>query len=303
MSKAELVKELRARTGAGMSDCIKALSESNDDIELAIEWLRKNGAIKAAKKAGAVASEGIVKAFANPEASKVVLIEVNCQTDFVSKNEQFVALVNKIGNYILANIDDEAEVETIKIDGKLLAELGDDLTAVIGEKISFRRARILKANSNQSIGYYTHMNERIASAILAEGHTADKTILKNVAMHIAAMSPKYLSMEEVDQEWLAKESEIVKEQIREEIEKISDEKAKENKLAHIDQAIKGRVNKNIQEVSLINQKFIINQNETVGQYLSANKLKPLIFVNLVLGEGIEKKTADFAAEVAEQMGK
>lgn len=303
MSKAELVKELRARTSAGMSDCIKALNESNDDIELAIEWLRKNGAIKAAKKAGAIASEGIVKAFANSEANKVVLIEVNCQTDFVSKNEQFIALVDKIGNYFLENIDDEAKIETIKIDNKSLVELGDELTAVIGEKISFRRAKILRANSDQSIGYYTHMNERIASAILAEGHAEDRTILKNVAMHIAAMSPKYLSINEVDQEWLAKESEIVKEQIKEEIDKISDEKTKESKLAHIDQAIKGRVNKNIQEVSLINQKFIINQNETVGQYLSANKLKPLIFVNLVLGEGIEKKNADFAAEVTEQMGK
>lgn len=300
MSRPELVKELRARTGAGMSDIIKALNETHDDVELAIEWLRKNGAIKAAKKASAIAAEGIARAFANEDSSKCVLIEVNCQTDFVAKNEKFNELVNKIGEYILNHVEDEEKIREVKIEGKSLTDLCDELTATIGEKIAFRRGKIIKAKKEESIGYYNHMNHRIATAILFEGH-ADHTVLKNVAMHIAAMAPKYISEQDVDHEWLEKERDVVKEQVRDEIDKITDEKAKQAKLAHIDKAIEGRINKNLQEICLVNQKYIIDQNKTVGQVLKDFNLKPLEFVNLVVGEGIEKKETDFAAEVAEQM--
>lgn len=297
MNKAELVKELRRITDAGMSDCIKALNESDNDIDKAIEWLRKNGAVKAAKKADAIAAEGIVEAFTNSK-DFVSIIEVNCQTDFVAKNDKFINFVNEIKESILST--KTTNVEELKVGDKLANDAAFDLTATIGEKINLRRVESLTANSNQTIGFYTHMNNRVATAILVDG-TCDETILKNVCMHIAAMNPRYLSSDDVDQAYLDSERKFMVEQFQEELKAITNEKEKEQKMKREDLIVEGKLKKLLDEVCLLNQKFVMDNSITVAQYLESNKVKPVKMLNIVLGEGIEKKEVSFAEEVAQQM--
>lgn len=289
-SKAELVKQLRALTNAGMTDCIKALNESNDDLDLAIEWLRKNGAIKAAKKAGAIAAEGLTLAKLDNEQKLAAVIEVNCQTDFVAKNEQFIKLTNDMLSAVMSNPNVE-DYSSLEINGTSFTAAGESLTATIGEKISFRRAKVLTANANQTLGVYTHMNNRVATAILVDGNVT-KEVVSNVAMHIAAMNPKYLTESDVDQEWLTKEKEIILEQSQQESNKPAE---------FLNRIVEGRVKKLISEVCLTSQAYVKDPSMTVEQYLSSNGAKPIAMINFVLGEGIQKKESDFAAEVAEQM--
>ncbi|MDE5651667.1 MAG: translation elongation factor Ts [Ureaplasma sp.] len=288
-SKAELVKQLRAITFAGMTDCMKALNETNDNLDLAVEWLRKNGAIKAAKKAGAIAAEGLTLAKFNNNKTSSCVIEVNCQTDFVAKNEQFVKLTNDMLNAILES--NSTNVENLKINGKTFEEASQELTAIIGEKIGFRRAEILTANANQTIGIYTHMNNRVATSILVEGKVSDE-VVTNVAMHIAAMNPKYVNESEVDQNWLNKEKEIIFEQTKQESNKPAE---------FLGKIVDGRVNKLLKEICLVSQPYVKDPSMTVEQYLASNNAKAIKMINFVLGDGIEKKESDFAAEVAEQM--
>ncbi len=288
-SKAELVKQLRAITFAGMTDCMKALNETNDDLDLAVEWLRKNGAIKAAKKANAIAAEGLTLAKFNNNKTLACVIEVNCQTDFVAKNEQFVKLTNDMLNVILES--GSTNIENLKINGKSFEEASQELTAIIGEKIGFRRAEILKATDNQTIGIYTHMNNRVATAILVDGKVSDE-VVTNIAMHIAAMNPKYVNESEVDQNWLNKEKEIILEQTKQESNK---------PVEFLTKIVDGRVNKLLKEICLVSQPYVKDPSLTVEQYLSNNGAKAIKMINFVLGDGIEKKESDFAAEVAEQM--
>lgn len=289
-NKAELIKQLRAVTSAGMSDCIKALSESQDNLELAIEWLRKNGAIKAAKKADAIAAEGLTIAKLSSDKKLAVAIEVNCQTDFVAKNEQFIDLTDKMLNAILNNpkVDN---YEALQIDGQTFLEASQGLTATIGEKISFRRAKALFASDNQTLGVYTHMNNRVATAILINGKV-DEEVATNVAMHIAAMNPKYVTEKEVDQEWLNKEKEIILEQTKQESNK---------PVEFLSKIVDGRINKLLKEVCLVSQPYVKDPSMTIEQYLSSKSASADKMINFVLGEGIQKKESDFAAEVAEQM--
>lgn len=288
-SKAELVKQLRAITFAGMTDCMKALNETNDDLDLAVEWLRKNGAIKAAKKANAIAAEGLTLAKFNNNKTLSCVIEVNCQTDFVAKNEQFVKLTNDMLNVILES--GSTNIENLKINGKSFEEASQELTAIIGEKIGFRRAEILKATDNQTIGIYTHMNNRVATAILVDGKVSYE-VVTNIAMHIAAMNPKYVNESEVDQNWLNKEKEIILEQTKQESNK---------PVEFLTKIVDGRVNKLLKEICLVSQPYVKDPSLTVEQYLSNNGVKAIKMINFVLGDGIEKKESDFAAEVAEQM--
>ncbi|GAA5414714.1 translation elongation factor Ts [Ureaplasma ceti] len=291
-SKTELVKQLRAMTGAGMSDCMKALKESNDDVESAVEWLRKNGVAKAAKKANAIAAEGLALAKLSQCGCKAVVVEVNCQTDFVAKNENFVKYTNEIIDGALKEANSSEEIANLKINGVSLEDAAQDLTAKIGEKIAFRRGAILKANDNQTIGIYTHMNNRVATAVLLEGKV-DREVATNIAMHIAAMNPKYVNETEVDQEWLNKEREIIVEQT----------KAESNKPAEfLNKIVDGRVNKLLKEVCLVSQPYVKEPSMTVAEYLKSNGASAIKMINIVLGEGIEKKVSNFADEVAEQMG-
>lgn len=290
-SKTELVKQLRVMTNAGMSDCMKALNETNDDLDAAVEWLRRNGAVKAAKKANAIAAEGMVAARLSDNHKKAVVVEINCQTDFVAKNQQFIKFVNEVVDTIMINADKDNEIDKLSINGVNIMEAGQELTATIGEKIAFRRGAILEASDSETLGVYTHMNNRVATAILVKGNV-DQDVVNNVAMHIAAMNPKYVTEAEVDQAWLAKEREIILEQTKVEKSKPAE---------FLNKIVDGRVNKLLQEVCLVSQPYVKEPSMTVGEYLKQHGATALAMINFVLGEGIEKKTSNFADEVAEQM--
>lgn len=290
MTKSELVKELRKITNAGMSDCIKALNETGDSIEKAVEWLRKNGTIKAAKKADAIAAEGLVKSVL--ENNMVAIVEVNCQTDFVAKNDKFIKYTNDVLEEVIKTKN--TNVNELKINNQLINDVANELTAIIGEKIITRRAELLVATDSQTVGTYTHMNNRVSTGLLVEGK-CDPVILKNVCMHIAAMNPKYLSSADVSNEWLEKEKQLLIEQAQ------NNSQGKDPKF--MDKIIEGRINKLLDEVCLLKQKFVMDNSVTVEQYLKNNGVSAIKMLNVILGDGIEKKESNFADEVAEQMKK
>ena len=291
VNKAELVKQLRAMTNAGMTDCIKALNETNNNLDEAAQWLRKNGSIKAAKKANAIAAEGLCVAKLSSDNKKVAVVEVNCQTDFVAKNNEFINFTNTIVDTILNNASTNDDINNLSINNKNILVAGEDLTATIGEKIAFRRGKILIANDNQTIGFYTHMNNRIATAVLLE-NKVNNEVANNVAMHIAAMNPKYINDSEVDQKWLESEKEIILEQTKSQTDK---------PIEFLTKIVDGRVNKLLKEVCLVSQPYVREPGITISEYLKQNNTSVIAMVNFVLGEGIEKKESNFAEEVAQQM--
>ena len=293
VNKAELVKQLRAMTNAGMTDCIKALNETNNNLDEAAQWLRKNGSIKAAKKANAIAAEGLCVAKLSSDNKKVAVVEVNCQTDFVAKNNEFINFTNTIVDTILNKASTNNDINNLSINNKNILVAGEDLTATIGEKIAFRRGKILIANDNQTIGFYTHMNNRIATAVLLE-NKVNNEVANNVAMHIAAMNPKYINDSEVDQKWLESEKEIILEQTKSQTDK---------PIEFLTKIVDGRVNKLLKEVCLVSQPYVREPGITISEYLKQNNTSVIAMVNFVLGEGIEKKESNFAEEVAQQMSK
>lgn len=286
----EKVKELRNRTQAGFADCKKALEESCDDIEKAIQWLREKGISKAAKKASAIAAEG--QTLVVEDGDFAVILEVNSQTDFVAKNDEFIAFVNDIAKTILNNKSSK-NVELMKLsNGKTVEEMSIDLTAKIGEKISFRRSELLSKNSNQVFGIYQHSDNRKSSVVLIDGPIS-KDIAKEIAMHLTAMSPKFLNKNEIDSEWLENERKIL-------VQKTIDEgKPKE----FAEKIVNGRMNKITSEVCLEDQPFFKDPNITVGSYLKNNNGQLIKMIRYEVGEGIEKVVTDFAAEVQAQMKK
>lgn len=291
MTKAELVKELRIRTQASMSECIKALDASENDIEKAIVWLRENGAIKAANKLKNAATDGVV--LAKKINNKAILIEVNCQTDFVAKNENFLAYANQILEEALAKVENKEDFDKLIINGKPIAESGLDLTAYIGEKIVFRRGEILKANDDQTLGVYTHNNNRVAAIILVDGKVEDE-VVRNVAMHAAAMRPRYLNEKVVDKLWLAKEREIIVNQLEYE----------GKPAAFAAKIIDGRLNKILKENCLVDQSYFKQPELTIEKYLKNNNAVAVGYFSYEVGEGIEKAPQmSFADEVAAQMKK
>ncbi|AAF30927.1 translation elongation factor Ts [Ureaplasma parvum] len=291
MTKAELVKELRIRTQASMSECIKALDASENDIEKAIVWLRENGAIKAANKLKNAATDGVV--LAKKINNKAILIEVNCQTDFVAKNENFLAYANQILEEALAKVENKEDFDKLIINGKPIAESGLDLTAYIGEKIVFRRGEILKANDDQTLGVYTHNNNRVAAIILVDGKVEDE-VVRNVAMHAAAMRPRYLNEKVVDKLWLAKEREIIVNQLEHE----------GKPAAFAAKIIDGRLNKILKENCLVDQSYFKQPELTIEKYLKNNNAVAVGYFSYEVGEGIEKAPQmSFADEVAAQMKK
>ena len=289
-TKAELIKKLRTTTQAGMMDCQKALIENNNDFDLAVQWLREKGITKAIKKAGAIAAEGVTKAIV--EKNKAIIIEVNSQTDFVATNEKFIKLVDEMVNVIKKEAKADKDIAGLKVNGKLITEAGMDLTATIGEKIAFRRANILTATAKQTISSYTHANNRVSSIVLIEGKV-DAEVAKNVCMHIAAMSPKYLGEKDVDPTWLANEKKVLIEQTIAE--------GKDAKFA--DKIVIGRVNKLLKEICLVNQKYVKDSSLTVEQYVKNAGGVIIAMYRYEVGEGIERKCENFADEVAAQMAK
>lgn len=298
---AAMVKELREMTGAGMMDCKKALGETNGDMDAAVEFLRKSGAAKAEKKASRIAAEGICRV-AMAENKKAVVVEVNSETDFVAKNEVFQEFVQSVADTALvtglAGGTDGEDVETL-LDKDGLREVVVEKTAKIGEKLSVRRFIRVEGDCVVS---YLHGGGRIGvlvSAKCANVTDAVKEALQNIAMQVAALSPKFISQKDVDQDFLAKEKEIIMAQI----ENDPKEAAKPDKVK--EGMVMGRINKEMKEFCLLDQVYVKAEDgkQSVAKYLESVDKDLVIdkFVRFEVGEGMEKKNEDFAAEVAAQM--
>jgi elongation factor Ts len=281
---AALVKELRERTGAGMLDCKKALVETDGDVELAIENMRKSGQAKAAKKAGRIAAEGVI--LTSVSGGKATMLELNCETDFVARDEGFLAF----GKAVLAvateqGINDMDTLNATEIDGVSIATMRDNLVAKIGENIAPRR--VISVNGD-NLGAYVHGGRIGVIAILTGG---DEDLAKDIAMHVAAANPQYVKPGDVPAEVVEKEKEIQVEIA-----------VKEGKPAEIaEKMVMGRMKKFTGEVSLTGQPFIKEPKTSVGDLLKSNSADVVNFIRFEVGEGIEKKSEDFAAEVAAQM--
>ncbi|OOF71380.1 translation elongation factor Ts [Rodentibacter caecimuris] len=271
---AALVKELRDRTGAGMMECKKALVEANGDIELAIDNMRKSGQAKAAKKAGRVAAEGVILARVNNGYG--VLVEMNCETDFVAKDAGFLGLANEVADYAIANKGVTIEALQTQFEEKRAA-----LVAKIGENMTIRRVAALEG---ELVGSYLH-GAKIG--VLVAGK-ADDELLKKVAMHVAASRPEFVNPEDVPAEVVAKEREI---QVA-----IAMESGKPREIA--EKMVEGRMKKFTGEVSLTGQPFVMDPSKSVGEFLKESNASVSNFIRFEVGEGIEKVETDFAAEVA-----
>lgn len=279
---AKLVKELRDRTGLGMMECKKALEEANGDIELAIDNLRKSGQAKAAKKAGNIAADGAIVIAQN--AGKALLLEVNCQTDFVAKDESFTAFANKVAELALANTTtDVAEISALPYgDGANVEEARVALVQKIGENIQIRRAEVIEG---ANLAAYRH-GIRIGVVVSYEGGSEE--VGKAVAMQVAAFNPLAVNEEDVPADILAREKDI--------IEAKAKESGKPDNV--IEKMITGGVQKYLNEVTLVNQPYVIDNDKKVGDVLKSENATVISFKRLEVGEGIEKKQEDFAAEVA-----
>ena len=289
MFSASDVKTLREKTGAGMLDCKKALQEVNGNIEAAIDWLREKGIAKAAKKGDRIAAEGLSQIFVS--GNKAVILEVNSETDFVSRNDEFKNYVEKIGNAILnSNAKTMEEAMALDVEGETIEALTVAITAKIGEKISFRRFSVLEKNDTENFGSYLHMGGKIASLVLVEGGSEE--VAREVAMHAAAMRPLYVNSTEVPTEVLEKEKEIMRQEL-----------LNEGKPADkIENILTGKVRKYYEDVCLENQIFVKAVNkETVSKYLENNNSKLVTMIRYEVGEGIEKRQDNFAEEVMSQI--
>lgn len=304
---AAMVKELREMTGAGMMDCKKALGETDGDMEAAVEYLRKNGQAKAEKKAGRIAAEGLCKVVVKDDKVAAV-VEVNSETDFVAKNEEFQKFVEAVA--IQAVESDAADIDAFLAENwkedtsKTVKDALVEKVAVIGENLSIRRFEKIVAE-NGCVVSYVHGGGRIGVLVEAETdvvNDAVKEALVNIAMQVAALSPKYVSQADVSDEYKEHEKEILLAQAK------NDPKNKDKSDEIIEKMIIGRLNKELKEVCLLEQAYVKDGDLTVAKYLDqvskaeSAKLSVKRFVRFETGEGIEKKNEDFAAEVAAQMG-
>ena len=286
---ASLVKELRERTGAGMMDCKKALTETDGNIDAAIDYLRENGIAKAAKKADRIAAEGL--SYIEVKGNKAVILEINSETDFVAKNEKFVALVKNVAEAILAaepkTLEEALQVEA---QGGTVEAVINEGIATIGEKLSLRRFEVVTKSDADAFGAYSHMGGRIGVLTLVEGST-DEEAAKDVAMHIAALAPRYLDESEVPADVLEHEKKVLTEQA-----------LNEGKPANIvEKMIVGRINKFLEEITVVKQKFVKDDSLTVEKFVASKGGKLAKFVRYEVGEGIEKREDNFAEEVMSQV--
>lgn len=290
---AAMVKELREKTGAGMMDCKKALTECNGDMDKAIEYLREKGLAKAAKKADRIAAEGLTTVVV--DGNTAVILEMNCETDFVAKNETFQQFLAQTSQWLLKyqpqNVE---EALALKVDGEeTLEQKLHGMISKIGENMKLRRFEIVKKSDQEAFGAYIHMGGTISVLAVLE-NTTDAELAKDVAMHIAALNPRYISREDVPQEVVNKEREILRQQA-----------LNEGKPEHIvEKMVEGRLGKFYQEVCLLEQEFVKNPDLTVAKLLKqAGDVKVKLFFRYQLGEGIEKKETNFAEEVMSQVKK
>ncbi|HDM1774336.1 TPA: elongation factor Ts [Staphylococcus aureus] len=287
---AKLVKELRKKTGAGMMDCKKALTETDGDIDKAIDYLREKGIAKAAKKADRIAAEGLVHV--ETKGNDAVIVEINSETDFVARNEGFQELVKEIANQVLDTKAEtvEALMEITLPNGKSVDERIKEAISTIGEKLSVRRFAIRTKTDNDAFGAYLHMGGRIGVLTVVEGST-DEEAARDVAMHIAAINPKYVSSEQVSEEEINHEREVLKQQAL-------NEGKPEN---IVEKMVEGRLRKYLQEICAVDQDFVKNPDVTVEAFLKTKGGKLVDFVRYEVGEGMEKREENFADEVKGQM--
>ncbi|MBN8191435.1 elongation factor Ts [Bacillus sp. NTK074B] len=289
---AQMVKELREKTGAGMMDCKKALTETDGDMDKAIDFLREKGIAKAAKKADRIAAEGTT--YIASEGNTAIILEVNAETDFVAKNENFQSLVKELSDHLLANKPESVEValEQKMANGSTVNEFINAAIAKIGEKITLRRFEIRTKEDNAAFGEYLHMGGRIAVLTVVEG-TTDASVAKDVAMHAAALNPKYVSRDQVSAEEVEREREVLKQQAL-------NEGKPEN---IVEKMVEGRLGKYFEDICILDQTFVKNPDQKVRQYLEANKATLTDFTRYEVGEGLEKRQENFAEEVMNQVNK
>ena len=285
---AEMVKNLREMTGAGMMDCKKALVETNGDMDASVDYLREKGISKAAKKADRIAAEGLSNIFV--DGNKAVVLEVNSETDFVAKNAEFQELVEKIGKTILAS--DAKSVEdaaSLNVDGSTINDLIVAATAKIGEKLSLRRFELITKKDDEIFGSYLHMGGKISSLIVLKG--GNDAVAKDIAMQSAAMKPSYVSRDEVPTEEVEHERSVLTSQAIEEGKKPE----------FVDKIIEGRLSKYFEEVCLGYKAFVKDSGLTVKAYLEQNNAEVTLMVRYEVGEGMEKRNDNFAEEVMSQI--
>lgn len=288
MISASLVKDLREQTGAGMMDCKKALTECDGDLEKAVDWLREKGIAKAGKKEARIAAEGLANIFV--KGNKAVMIEVNAETDFVSKNEEFKELIENIGQTVLASkAETVEEAKELKFEDGTIQDYLVAKTSKIGEKLDFRRLAVVNKKKDENFGTYLHMGGKIAVITVIKG--ANEEVAKDVAMQAAAMQPKYVFRTDVPAEEVEREREVLKEQAM-----------NEGKPAEIaEKMVEGRLNKFYKEICLAEQAFIKDGDIDVTKYVTNNGGELVSMTRFKVGEGIEKRQENFAEEVMAQI--
>ena len=289
---AQQVKELREKTGAGMMDCKKALTECNGDMEKSVDWLREKGIAKAAKKQGRIAAEGLSKVLV--EGNRCCLVEVNSETDFVAKNDKFLALLDDTAHAIIEAkpADTEAALK-LSVNGELLSDAFVNAVVVIGEKITLRRFAVLEKTDDEIFGTYMHMGGTISSAVVVKG-TADGQVAKDMAMQIASMAPSYVSRNDMPADVVEHERSI-------QTELAKNDESLANKPEKIMAGIvEGRLSKSLQDMCLVDQIYFKNQDLKCKDYLKENHAEVVTFVRYQVGEGLEKREENFAEEVAKQ---
>jgi len=288
MVDAKTVAELRAKTGAGMMDCKKALSETNGDINAAIDYLREKGIAKAAKKESRIAAEGLANVYIS--GNKAVILEVNSETDFVSKNEEFTSMLDTIGKTILnSNAKTVEEALELPCEDGTIKDLIIAKTAKIGEKLSLRRIKVVEKTNDETFGSYLHMGGKIAVLTVLKG--ANEEVAKDVAMQAAAMKPEFVREDEIPTDRVEKERAIFKEQAM-----------NEGKPAEIaEKMVEGRLKKFFKEICLVSQSFIKNGDIDVATYVKNNGGEVKSMIRYEVGEGMEKRNDNFAEEVMNQV--
>ena len=288
----EQIKELRERTGAGMMDCKHALEANNGDVEKACDWLREKGIAKAAKKEGRIAAEGLTAI--SKKGNKIAVVEVNVETDFASRNEKFKKLVQDIADALVSsNAKTMDEANAVTINGVKIADAVVQAVSTIGEKISFRRFEIVEKHEGESLNAYVHMGAKISAIALLKGATDE--VAYDVAMNVAAYAPLYLNQDAVDKDYLERETHVQLEAAK------NDPKLKDKPEAMLKNIIQGKVMKELKEVCLSEKPFVKDPEITVAQYVKNNGGSVIKFVRFMVGEGIEKRNEDFAAEVQKQI--
>lgn len=289
-----LIKQLRDRTGAGLMDCKRALVENGEDIEKAALWLREKGIAKQEKKASRTAAEGV--AWVMTSGDKAAVIEINCETDFVANSDPFRDLVKKVNEIVLAKApsDKETAMECVDKDGKTIHDLFIDAGIKLGEKLDFRRFALVTKTPDEVFAPYVHMNGKIATLAVVKGEKAND-VATGIALNICNDNPTYITEADIPADVIAKETAIEKEA------SLNDPSFAKKPANIQEKIIEGRVKKNLGSSVLTNQVYILDQDKTVGQVLKETNTSVVTFVRYAVGEGIEKKQEDFAAEVASQI--